>query len=80
MECVKGALLLLPDKASGEFLPEWFTEGESIRVVDPFLVALMFNACGKTYASMLPYSISIEFDGIPVRTLSLEGLLKTKWT
>lgn len=38
----------------------------------------MFNACGETYESLQPYAATIDFDGIPVRTLNLEGLLKTK--
>ena len=47
-ERVKQALLLLPDKVSEELMPEWFTEGETIRVADAFVVDLMFNAGGET--------------------------------
>jgi predicted nucleotidyltransferase len=79
-ERVKQALLLLPDKVSQELMPEWFTEGETIRVADAFVVDLMFTACGETYESLLPYAVSIDFDGVTVRTLNLEGLLKTKQT
>ena len=53
---------------------------DTARVADAFVVDLMFNACGETYASLLPHAVSIDFDGIQVRTLSLEGLLKTKQT
>ncbi len=38
----------------------------------------MFNACGQTYETLLPYAVTIDFEGVPVRTLNLEGLLKTK--
>ena len=79
-ERVKQALLLLPDKVSEELMPEWFTEGETIRVADAFVVDLMFSACGETYESLLPYAVTIDFENIPVRTLNLEGLLKTKQT
>lgn len=79
-ERVKRALLLLPDKVSEELMPEWFTEGETIRVADVFVVDLMFSACGETYASLQPYAVSFDFDGVSVRTLNLEGLLKTKQT
>lgn len=79
-ERVKRALLLLPDKVSEALMPEWFTEGETIRVADAFVVDLMFSACGETYASLQPYAVSIDFDGVSVRTLNLEGLLKTKQT
>jgi hypothetical protein len=75
---VKKALLLLPDKAAADIDPAWFEDGENIRVADAFVVDLMLNAGGETYESMQPYAVTIDFDGIPVRTLSLEGLLKTK--
>ena len=77
-ERVKRALLLLPDKVSEQLRPEWFPEGETIRVADAFVVDLIFSACGQTYDSLAPYAVTIDFDGIPVHTLNLEGLLKTK--
>ena len=40
----------------------------------------MFNACGESYESLLPYAVTIDFDGVALRTVSLEGLLKTKQT
>jgi predicted nucleotidyltransferase len=77
-EKVKRALLVLPDGVAKDLDPEWFAEGETIRVADAFVVDLMFNACGETYESLLPYAVTIDLDGVPVRTLGLEGLLKTK--
>lgn len=79
-EKVKTALLLLPDGVAKDLDPDWFVEGETIRVADVFVVDLMFNACGETYESLLPYAVTIDLDGLPVRTLSIEGLLKTKQT
>lgn len=38
----------------------------------------MFNACGETYETLLPYALTIDLDGVPIRTLNAEGLLKTK--
>ncbi len=60
--------------------PAWFPEGDTIRVADSFVVDLMFNACGESYQSLLPYAVTIDFDGVPLRTVTLEGLLKTKQT
>ncbi len=77
-ERAKRALLLLPDGVARDLDPAWFTEGETIRVADAFVVDLMFNACGQTYETLLPYAVTIDFEGVPVRTLNLEGLLKTK--
>lgn len=79
-EKVKTALLLLPDGVAKDLDPDWFVEGETIRVADAFVVDLMFNACGETYESLLPHAVTIDLDGLPVRTLSIEGLLKTKQT
>lgn len=79
-ERARKALLLLPEGVAKELDPAWFAEGETIRVADEFVVDLMFNAAGETYESLLPYAVTIDFDGIPVRTVNLEGLLKTKQT
>lgn len=79
-EKTKRALSVLPDGVANELDPDWFTEGETIRVADAFVVDLMFNACGETYESLRPHAITIDFDGVPVRTLDIEGLLKTKQT
>jgi len=79
-ERTRKALLVLPDGVARELDPEWFVDGETIRVADAFVVDLMFNACGETYESLKPYAITIDFEGIPVRTLNIEGLLKTKQT
>ena len=38
----------------------------------------MFNACGESFESLLPYAVTIDFEGVPLRTVNLEGLLKTK--
>lgn len=77
-ERVRQALMVLPDKVSRDLAPEWFEERETIRIADEIVVDLMFNACGETFDSLQPYAQVIEFDGVPVRTLNLEGLLKTK--
>lgn len=77
-ERVRKALLLLPDKVAEDLLPQWFTKGETIRVADAFVVDLMFNACGETYESLQPHAVTIDFDGVAIRTIDLEGLLKTK--
>ena len=77
---VKDALLILPDHAAREIEPAWFEEGKNIRVADAFVVDIMLNANGMTYEALRPYAEAIEFEGIPVRTINLEGLLLTKQT
>ena len=77
-ERTRRALLMLPDGVAKDLDADWFIESETIRVADEFVVDLMFNACGETYETLLPYAVTIDFDGVPVRTLNIEGLLKTK--
>ncbi len=79
-ERTRRALLRLPDQVASELDPAWFDEGETIRVADAFVVDLMFSACGESVESLRPHIVSIAFDGVEVRTLDLEGLLKTKQT
>jgi predicted nucleotidyltransferase len=77
---VKDALMILPDRAAQEIEPQWFEEGENIRVADAFVVDIMLNANGQTYDTLHRYSQTLDLDGIPVRTVNLEGLLLTKQT
>ncbi|MES9857867.1 MAG: nucleotidyltransferase [Sedimenticola sp.] len=71
-------LLVLEDRESANIDPEWFDEGENIRLADEVIVDLLFKTCEETYETLLPHMETIDLDGIPVRTLNLEGLLKTK--
>jgi hypothetical protein len=77
---VKAALMVLPDRAAKDLQPEWFVEGDNIRVADAFLVDVLLNACGETYDTLRQYAVTVDLEGIPVRTVSLEGLLRTKQT
>ena len=77
---VKDALMELPDQAAKDLEPEWFEEGENIRVADAFIVDLLLNANGQSFDTLRRYSETIDLDGIPVKTVSLEGLLLTKQT
>jgi predicted nucleotidyltransferase len=77
---VKQVLMSLPDKVAADIDPAWFEEGENIRVADEFLVDIMFNACGQTYASLSQMAQVTEIDGVKIKTVSLEGLLLTKQT
>ena len=75
---VKAALMVLPDQAAKDLESEWFAEGENIRVADAFLVDIMLNACGETYNTLKQYAVTVDLEGVPVRTVSLEEFLRTK--
>jgi len=79
-EKVKEALMVLPDQAAKDIDPAWFEEGENIRVADAFVVDIMLNACGETYETLKKYAETVDMDGLPIRTINLEGLLRTKQT
>jgi hypothetical protein len=74
------ALDFLP--SSKELIEEWFNpppgEPENIRVADELLIDLLFAANGQTYESLAPYVRILAVDGVDIRTLDIEGLLKTK--
>ncbi len=77
---MRAALMVLPDQAAKELDPTWFEEGENIRIADAFVVDIMLNACGETYDTLKQYAETVELDGLPIRTVNLEGLLRTKQT
>lgn len=79
-EKIVKALLILPDKSAKDIDIRWFKDTDTIRLADDIVVDIMFNASGETYNSLQKYIEIIEIDGIPVRTLNLEGLLLTKQT
>lgn len=74
------ALSFLP--SSEELRPEWFApppgEPENIRVVDDLLIDLLFAANGETIETLRPYVRILGVEGVEVRTLDIDGLLKTK--
>ena len=74
------ALSFLP--ASKELDPQWFdintAEPENIRVADELVIDLLFAANGQTYESLQPHIRTLDIGGVQIRTLDIEGLLKTK--
>jgi predicted nucleotidyltransferase len=74
------ALLVLPDKAAKGVDLAWFKEGDTIRLADEIVVDIMFNAGGESFESLKDYAEVIDFEGVPIKTVNIEGLLKTKQT
>lgn len=60
----------------------WFDakdgEPENIRVADDVIVDLLFAANGETYDSVQADVREIEVEGVRIRVLNIDGLLKTK--
>jgi hypothetical protein len=74
------ALSFLP--SSKELDVQWFAppagEPENIRVADELLIDLLFAANGQSYESLQEHVRTLIVDGVQIRTLDIEGLLKTK--
>jgi len=68
--------------ASSELDPAWFEVDprapENIRIADELLIDLLFAANGEDYQSLQPHVRTLEVEGVSIRTLDIEGLLKTK--
>ena len=74
------ALSFLP--SSQELEEEWFAppagEPENIRIADELLIDLLFAANGQTYESLQTHIRTLNVEEVAIRTLDIEGLLKTK--
>lgn len=74
------ALSFLP--SSKELDVQWFAppagEPENIRVADELLIDLLFAANGQSYESLQGHVRTLTVNGVQIRTLDIEGLLKTK--
>ena len=79
-ERVRQALLVLADQSARDIDPAWFTEGDNIRVADEITVDLLFSPCAQTYELLQAHEQIVDLDGVPVHTVSLQGLLLTKQT
>ena len=68
--------------SSRELDEKWFEppagEPENIRVADELLIDLLFDANGQTYESLQSHIRTLNVEGVEIRTLDIEGLLKTK--
>lgn len=70
-------------QASSELDISWFDvfadgEVENIRIADTLLVDLLFAANGQTLESLAGHIVQIDIEGVTVKLLNIDGLLKTK--
>jgi ABC-type glycerol-3-phosphate transport system substrate-binding protein len=76
------ALGRLPDSAALELAAQadvFATDGRyAVRVNDEITVDVLPSVAGHTWEDMKPFVEQRDLDGVPIRVLSLEGLLKTK--
>jgi hypothetical protein len=79
-ERIKRALDFLPSASSID--TAWFEpqpgEVENIRIADELLIDILFAANGETFESVQAHIRVVEIEGVEVRVLDIDGLLKTK--
>jgi len=79
-ERIKRAMSFLPSAA--ELDAAWFEPQsgaiENIRVADELLIDVLFAANGETYETVQPHVRVVEIEGVKLRVLDIDGLLKTK--
>ena len=77
---VKSAMLGLPDGAVRDVNAEDFQECLVVRVGDEFVVDLMRQACGITFAEASPDIVTIPVAGVPIPFANPKLLWRTKQT
>ena len=74
------ALTVLPDRASLEVEPGDVAAYTVVRVADEVVVDLLGSAAGVTWSDVAAHLVTDEVDGVAVRYLDIEALLRTKQT
>lgn len=76
------ALRDLPQTAAGLNIlkKEWLDQGYSTAVEADILVDLLFVAAGRSIEDYRPYIVVLDYEGIPVSTLDIDGLILSKQT
>ena len=69
--------------SSAHLDPDWFEpqpdgEVENIRVADELLIDLLFAANGESFESLQGHVRELPLEGVTVKLLDIEGLLKSK--
>ena len=69
--------------SAAELDPAWFEpqphgDVENIRVADDLLVDLLFAANGETFETLQPFVRELQIEGVTVKLLNIEGLLRSK--
>lgn len=76
------ALAKLPDGAANELQsdPDVFATQKqyAIRINDEITVDVLPAAAGRSWDELKSHIVTVDLDGVPLRVLDLEGLLKTK--
>lgn len=59
---------------------EWLDQGFSTAADGDISIDLLFVAAGHSFEELRPHLQVVIFDGIPIRTLDIDGMLITKQT
>lgn len=78
VERIRQALAILEDHASLEVRPSDLADYAVVRVADEVIVDLLAAACGVKYDDVADQCELEEIDGVAVRFLAADALLRTK--
>lgn len=76
------ALSTIPESHAvlGELKQEWLDQGFSTAADGELSIDLLFVAAGHPFERLRPHIQTVLFNGIPITTLDVDGLLMTKQT
>lgn len=76
------ALATIPESRQilHELKQEWLDQGFSTAADGEISIDLLFVAAGHSFEALKGHFQTVVFDGIPIRTLDIDGMLMTKQT
>ncbi|ENO86613.1 hypothetical protein C665_07171 [Thauera aminoaromatica S2] len=76
------ALATIPESREvlRELRQEWLDQGFSTAADGEISIDLLFVAAGHTFEALRPHLQTVVFEGVPIRTLDIDGMLMTKQT
>lgn len=76
------ALASMPENAAAlsQLRPEWMDKGHSTALEAEIFIDLLYVAASRSFEELRKHTQTVIFNGIPVVTLDVDGMLKTKQT
>lgn len=76
------ALESMPEntEAMSQLRPEWMDKGHSTALEGEIYIDLLYVAASKSFEALREHIQTVMFNGVPVVTLDVDGMLQTKQT
>jgi hypothetical protein len=66
--------------ALSQLRPEWMDKGHSTALEAEIYIDLLYVAASRSFEELRKHTQTVMFNGVPVMTLDVDGMLKTKQT